>query len=81
MASSLSPARTAQLFAGITVHQQQFLTRTPPVPLPHCPACQQTPRSITVAVSGAQVRFGRCGHLFTLTRDALLAGLRAQRAA
>lgn len=76
----LAPARTAQLFAAIEA-QQQFLTEQRPVPLPHCPACRRRPSTITIAADGSRVSFAGCGHGFRLTREALLAGLAAQRTA
>ncbi|MGW7498616.1 hypothetical protein ACWGKA_30600 [Streptomyces luteogriseus] len=79
MAFSLAPALAAHLMADIAAQQQQFPTWESPVPLPHCPACRQRPYSITIKADGSWVGFERCGHGFLLTREALLAGLRAQR--
>ena len=80
MAFSLSPARTARLFADIAAQQQQFPTEERPVPLPRCLACRQRPCSITIKADGSLVAFDQCEHRFRLTREALLEGLRAQRA-
>lgn len=77
----LAPARTAQLFAAIEAQQQQFLTEQRPVPLPRCPACRRRPSTITIAADGSRVSFTGCGHGFRLTREAMLAGLAAQRTA
>ncbi|MFC8201350.1 hypothetical protein ACFUTV_39035 [Streptomyces sp. NPDC057298] len=79
MAILLAPARTARLFAAVAVQQQAFPSKPHPVPLPHCPACRRRPNRIVIEAYGTRVDFDRCGHVFTLTREALLAGLAAQR--
>ncbi|XVV32958.1 hypothetical protein ACQPXT_01105 (plasmid) [Streptomyces sp. CA-100214] len=81
MAFSLAPARTARLFADIAAQQQQFPTPNYPVPLPCCPACRMRPLAINIKADGSRVDFNQCGHEFSLSREALLAGLRAQRSA
>ncbi|WP_432194389.1 hypothetical protein [Streptomyces sp. bgisy027] len=79
MGMSLTPARTARLFAGLGTQQQAFPSSGRPVPLPHCPACRRRPSEIVLKADGSAVDFDECGHRFTLTRAALLAGLAAQR--
>ncbi|MGW2284917.1 hypothetical protein [Streptomyces phaeochromogenes] len=48
------------------------------MPLPHCPACRRRPHQIVIKADGTRVDFDRCGHAFTLTREALLTRLVAQ---
>ncbi|WP_405653963.1 hypothetical protein [Streptomyces sp. NBC_00019] len=91
MTIPLSPARTARLFADLDAQQRDLLDEivaagtepdeAPSVPLPRCPACWRRPRQIVIEGDGTRVDFDRCGHVFTLTRAALLVGLTAQRAA
>lgn len=73
---ALHPARAARLIAGLCAQQDD-----PFVPLPCCPACTLRSKRITLRDDGLRLRFHRCSHVFSLTRRALLAGLRAQRAA
>lgn len=80
MAILLTPARTARLFAAVAAQQQAFPSKQHPVPLPHCPACRRRPRQFILKADGTGLDFVGCGHTFTLTREALLAGLAAQRA-
>jgi hypothetical protein len=85
----LSPTRTARLFSDLDNQQRDLLAELvaagpdrvedPAVPLPHCPACRRRPERIVTEVYGTRIDFDRCGHVFTLTREALLAGLEAQR--
>ncbi|MFJ2240454.1 hypothetical protein [Streptomyces sp. NPDC087859] len=91
MTIPLSPARTARLFADLDAQQRDLLDEiatagtaldeTPSVPLPRCPACWRRPRQIVIEGDTTRVDFDRCGHVFTLTRAALLVGLAAQRTA
>ncbi|TRO58545.1 hypothetical protein [Streptomyces sp. IB201691-2A2] len=80
MAILLTPARTARLFAAVAVQQQAFPSQQHPVPLPHCPACRRRPHQFILKADGTSLDFIGCGHAFALTREALLAGLEAQRA-
>lgn len=91
MTRSLTPARTAQLFADLNAQQRELLDEivaagpepheAPSISLPHCPACRRRPQQIVIKSDGTRVGFDRCGHAFTLTREALIAGLAAQRVA
>ncbi|MCX4906852.1 hypothetical protein [Streptomyces sp. NBC_00878] len=80
MSILLTPARTARLFAAVAAQQQAFPSKQHPVPLPSCPACRRRPQQIVIEAYGTRVDFDQCGHVFALTREALLAGLAAQRA-
>jgi len=85
----LSPSRTARLFTDLDDQQCDLLgelaaagpdpVEDPSVLLPHCPSCRRRPRQIILKGDGTRVDFIGCGHAFTLTREALLAGLAAQR--
>jgi hypothetical protein len=78
---TLNPARTAELFTALEAQQRQFPSEQHPVPLPYCPACSLRPDTITLRADGQRITFAGCGHVFELTRSALIAGLAAQRAA
>lgn len=76
---TLQPARAARLFADLDAQQNQRPSKTRPVPLPNCPACALRPDEIVLWADGRRVTISGCGHDFSLTREALLAGLAAQR--
>lgn len=73
---ALHPTRAARLIAGLCAQQDD-----PFVPLPCCPACTLRSERITQRADGLRIWFHGCRHVFSLTREALIAGLRAQRAA
>jgi hypothetical protein len=74
--TTLHPARAARLIASLCAQQDD-----PFVPLSCCPACALRSERITLRGDGLRLRFHGCRHVFSLARGALLAGLRAQRAA
>jgi hypothetical protein len=76
----LSVARTARLFTDLSAQQQALPSKQHPVPLPPCPACHHRSSEITLKADGTSIRFANCAHIFSLTREAFLAGLAAQRA-
>ncbi|MEV0526015.1 hypothetical protein AB0I66_21500 [Streptomyces sp. NPDC050439] len=69
---TLNHASAARLIAGLCAQQDDPFT-----PLPCCPACGLRSERITQRADGQRVWFHRCRHVFSLTREALLAGLRA----
>ncbi|APY88196.1 hypothetical protein DCW30_05740 [Streptomyces alfalfae] len=77
----LPPARAARLFADIEAQQRQFPSEQHLVPLPHCPVCATRPYEITHWAEGRTLTFSTCGHIFSLSREALVAGLVARRTA
>lgn len=79
MTIALTPAEAARLFADIGAHDTPANQRR--VLLPACPACAYWSGEITLRADGRRLTFDDCGHVFSLSRKTLLAGLAAQRAA
>jgi hypothetical protein len=85
----LPPARAERLFIDLDAQQQALLAEISAVgpnprmkssvPLPACPACDTRSHQVVVAVDTGSVRFVGCRHVFDLSPQALVAGLRAMR--
>lgn len=78
---ALHPARAARLFADIEAQQKQLLRTQRPAPLPPCPNCSFRSYEIVHRADGRSLTFMDCGHVFSLSSTALLAGLRERLAA
>jgi hypothetical protein len=87
MALLLTPAQSIRLFTAIRVQQSELLHAThrlgndvrPTISLPPCLDCGRRSPSIVLSAEGDLLTFTDCGHRFTLTRPALVAGLNAMR--